>query len=278
MKKSDAIDILYKSALLYEQNLKNKNLLIVYGDINSPKAIETKATDDNFLHLTGIININSTVTPAKFYKNILDKKVSEHDFEFKKDGTTEMKLSVLPYLMEITKQGKMLGVYNYKRPLLKTDKLIGNITASLGLLKTGRFYSPNTILKGDIRDDIEKSERVLSILSKKVGEKKYNTIESVAKKIDIHTLLPKIARTIDIDDSLLCNTRDTSYANNITATVSLTETKIISNSTMKCEKELNNNVKKKSRFCKADLKSEKYAPRSQKKDRSVNRNRNDLEH
>ncbi len=35
---------------------------------------------------------------------------------------------------------------------------------------------------------------------------------------------------------------------------------------------------KKARFCKADLKSEKYAPRSQKKDRSVSRKRNDLEH
>lgn len=71
MKKREIIDIMYKSAQLFEQNLKNKNLLIIYGNVNFPKIIETRATDDNFLHLTGIENVNSSVTPAKFYKNIL---------------------------------------------------------------------------------------------------------------------------------------------------------------------------------------------------------------
>lgn len=203
MKKNDAIEILYKSALLYEKNLKNRNLLIIYGNVNVPKFIETKATADNFLHLTGVENTNPSITPAKFYENILDKKVSLNDFEFKKDGTTTLKLSVLPYLMEITKQGKMLGIYNFKRPRLKTDKLIGNISVSMGLVKSGRFYSPNTVLKGDIRDDIEKSERVLSILSKGIKEEKYNIIESTAKKIDIDRLLIKIADDIMIDDSLI---------------------------------------------------------------------------
>lgn len=73
----------------------------------------------------------------------------------------------------------------------------------MGLVKSGRFYSPNTVLKGDIRDDIEKSERVLSILSKGIKEEKYNIIESTAKKIDIDRLLIKIAGDIMIDDSLI---------------------------------------------------------------------------
>lgn len=203
MKKREIIDIMYKSAQLFEQNLKNKNLLIIYGNVNLPKIIETRATDDNFLHLTGIENVNSSVTPAKFYKNILDKKISENDFEIKKDGTTELKLKVLPFLMDITKHAKMLGIYNYRRPKLKTDKLIGNITASLGFIKTGHYYSPNTVLNGDIRDDIEKSERVLAILSKDVKEKKYQTIESVAKKIDINLLLPKVAQSVLVDEALI---------------------------------------------------------------------------
>ena len=181
----------------------NNSGLIIYGNVNLPKIIETRATDDNFLHLTGIENVNSSVTPAKFYKNILDKKISENDFEIKKDGTTELKLKVLPFLMDITKHAKMLGIYNYRRPKLKTDKLIGNITASLGFIKTGHYYSPNTVLNGDIRDDIEKSERVLAILSKDVKEKKYQTIESVAKKIDINLLLPKVAQSVLVDEALI---------------------------------------------------------------------------
>ena len=122
---------------------------------------------------------------------------------FMQAGTTELKLKVLPFLMDITKHAKMLGIYNYRRPKLKTDKLIGNITASLGFIKTGHYYSPNTVLNGDIRDDIEKSERVLAILSKDVKEKKYQTIESVAKKIDINLLLPKVAQSVLVDEALI---------------------------------------------------------------------------
>lgn len=203
MKKREIIEILYKSAQLYERNLRNKNLLIIYGNVNFPQIIETKAIDDNFLHLTGIENLNSTITPSKFYKNILDKKLSEKDFGVKKDGTTELKLKVLPFLMNITNNAKMLGIYNYKRPKLKTDKLIGNTTASLGFIKTGIYYSPNTVLNGDIRNDIEKSERVLAILSKNIKEKKYTTIESTAKKVDISLLLQKVDKSVLIDNDLL---------------------------------------------------------------------------
>ena len=46
MKKREIIDIMYRSAQLFEQNLKNKNLLIIYGNVNLPKIIETRAAEE----------------------------------------------------------------------------------------------------------------------------------------------------------------------------------------------------------------------------------------
>lgn len=265
MKKSDIIEILYHSAMLFDKHLRNKNLLIVYGQPNVPQFIETRATNDNFIHLTGINITDKKITAAKFYENILDRKVSEEDFELKKDGTSELKLKVLPYIMEINKYSKIMGVYNNKRPKLRTDKLVGNITASLGFILTGKYYVPNTVLNGDIRDDIEKSQRVLAILSKEVKEQNYSQIETIAKKINISDILVKISDKISIAAELI---------NEDTISEKSNEEKPKECSDKSSDEPLPQNTPL---FCLADLKSEKYAPSSQKDKTKENNKSNDIE-
>lgn len=74
MKKSDIIEILYHSAMLFDKHLRNKNLLIVYGQPNVPQFIETRATNDNFIHLTGINITEKKLPQPNSMKTFLTKK------------------------------------------------------------------------------------------------------------------------------------------------------------------------------------------------------------
>lgn len=75
-----------------------------------------------------------------------------------------MKLSVLPQLMKIYRSAKMVGDYSFTKSVLYTEKLVGNITASLGFVRDDKYYIPNTALKEDIRDiTIKPHSRMLAI-------------------------------------------------------------------------------------------------------------------
>lgn len=213
MNKLDAIKKLNKAAQIYENNFCNKNLLIVYNNTINPNIIEIKAVATNFLHLTGVSvnekNIlndiedrNSNVKEV-FYLKCLNGRLKENDFEIKKDGSTYQKLDVILTTLNMSKNAKMIGDYNEQRVYLQTDKLVGNTNSCLGLCRNGNYYAPNTVLKGDIRDDTHNVSRVLAVLSKQINEHDYNEKKYVAKEIDIQKLLQTISSRAPIDEKLL---------------------------------------------------------------------------
>ena len=132
MDKNVALKIILESCKDYKENLVNCNLLFVFGNINNPSFLETSFLGRNFLHLTGC---ETKLHANEFYNNALKKKLTKKDFELKSDGTTELKLSVLPEMMQIEKSARMLGNYNDYKWELKTDKLIGNVRACIGFVK-----------------------------------------------------------------------------------------------------------------------------------------------
>ena len=53
-----------------------------------------------------------------FYRKCIENKLGLDEFQFKQDGTTQLKLVALPTLMDITKITKITGDYNNVRPYL----------------------------------------------------------------------------------------------------------------------------------------------------------------
>ncbi len=87
----------------------------------------TKEQATNFLHLTGlkvkkhkynadgIENTNDsddTISAKEFYEKCLAHRLSASDFEFARDGTTPLKLDVLPRLISKNLSATMIGDYN----------------------------------------------------------------------------------------------------------------------------------------------------------------------
>lgn len=185
MNKQDALSILFECAKLYKANLEDKNLLFL-SVRNKIKFnyIEVKFRKSNYQHLTGVIVDESKITPSYFYKQCLNKRLSKKNIEFKSDGTTPLKLSVLKPLMNIYNNSKMIGDFNYTNPRLCCDKITGDTVACMGFKKDGDFYVPVTILKEDSRDLINNQERVVVIFSKNIKDKLYNEINYQVKDIE----------------------------------------------------------------------------------------------
>ena len=168
---------------------------------NNLHFFEIEVNDTNFLHLTGVV---TKLDPSVFYDRLIQNRISENDIKLRDDGTTIKKLSVIEDVMDFKKMAQMTGDYNGGRPKLITDKLVGNIRASMGFIGTSSAnYFPNTVLNGDMRDDILKSEKIIVILSKKKSDKAYNKIVKECKTSDdVKNALEKARKKFLIDPQL----------------------------------------------------------------------------
>lgn len=197
MKKIDALKIIIECAKLYHTNLENKNLLIISLSKSKYNFIEAKFLSSNYLHLTGVV---TNFKPNSFYNKCIQKKISVEDFNFKSDGTTVLKLTVLPQLMNFHKNANIIGDYNHTQPKLFTDKLAGNIRGCMGFDKFGKYYIPKTLLQADIRDITAEPERIIAIFSKNIKDELYNKLlYTVNDSINVG-ITNVILNKIDIDN------------------------------------------------------------------------------
>lgn len=167
MDKQKALDIIVNCAIEYEKNLANRNLLFITLGDNRINYFEAKFLRNNYHHLTGTM-LKDHMSAGSFYNRCLKNQLSIHDFDIKKDGTTILTLTVLPKLMNIYTNVKMIGDFNGSKPKVYVDKLAGGVAACIGFTKTGNYYVPVTVLKEDMRDLTIDQHRVLAILSKSI--------------------------------------------------------------------------------------------------------------
>lgn len=186
MNKKQAFELLNQSATMYKDNLLNNSFLFVFKKNTELKNVEVLFLDSNFQHLTGL-QTKLKIRPKIFFEQIINNRFNIENIMFKKDGTTDLKLRVLPNLMNIHKSCKMIGCYNknnFTQVLLDTDMTIGNIKGCIGISKYNqkKHYYPKTALNQDIRKITYQQYPVLCILKKSSSDKKYNQICYISKK------------------------------------------------------------------------------------------------
>lgn len=199
--KEEAIEIVVACAEKYSRELLGKSLLFLCQDKSKKiSCIEFFFYDRNFLHLTGLKlkervckedNHVETQNAKDFFFNCLSHKVSPNDFEFAADGTTPLKLKVLPYLISKNLSAKIVGNFYSLRPKLYTEKLAGGSKGCMGFRIdcVTKNYVPNTVLNEDIRDNVNDWARVIAVYRKEISEDKYNEITYLAKKIDWDSII-----------------------------------------------------------------------------------------
>lgn len=192
MKKEEALKILFNSAQLYKENLVDNNFLFICMDKHKrTSALCIQFSTTGFLHLTGVkFNAGNRLRAGEFFDKCLKKRLSLNEFELSKDGTTEMKLQILPMLFSRNLSASMIGDFSARTPVLVTEKLAGGVKGCMGFVydhSTG-FYVPNTVLNLDIRTYIKNQLRIIATYRKKKTDETYDEIVYVAKKIDRKTI------------------------------------------------------------------------------------------
>ena len=127
--------------------------------------------------------------------------MSERDFTFKNNHTTEQKLKILNIIMNIDAKARMIG--NYAGPYLElyTEKVTGTTTACLGLIQSKDCYIPNSVLSEDIRSIVPKPPgKIYAIFKKPINALLYTQLTYKSKNISItKKCLPKeLLKKIDI--------------------------------------------------------------------------------
>jgi hypothetical protein len=190
MNKSEALKLIIESAEYYKLNYENRKLLLVCSNNSLKKITVMECAFDrtNFMHLTGVkFREGYRMPPDVFFDSVIGRHLSFEAFELASDGTTEMKLRVLPSILKSKSlSANMSGDYNLRKPVLVTEKLAGGVRGCVGFIYDDslKCYIPNTVLNEDIRLNIKNQQRVILAYRKNIPNERYEERVYSAKKID----------------------------------------------------------------------------------------------
>lgn len=190
--KKEAVSIAISAARLYRENFAGKRLLFLMTDKHrNVFALEVGFDASNFQHLTGLESTDKNWSHLDFYNFCIDGRLKEDHIEFADLGTTNQKLSVLPHVFKNPNlSASMMGNYNNTHPLLYTEKLVGGVKWGLGFrdVNGAGDYVPDTLLEGDVRNNIYEAYRIIATYIKTADEETFTQRIYLAKKIDYERL------------------------------------------------------------------------------------------
>lgn len=186
--KEQVIKIVTDCANRYVLQLLDKSLLFVTSDKHKNiSVIEVFFEKRNYLHLTGLEVDKTVISAERFLELCMAKKLSPEDFELRLDGTTNLKLEILPFLMTKNLSANSVGNYNDSGLDLYTEKIAGSIKGCMGFridAVTKRLV-PNTVLNKDIRLCTKApQDRIIATFRKCRDENAYSDIVYTAKKVE----------------------------------------------------------------------------------------------
>ena len=106
---TEALQVILSCAKLYNEHLLNKKFLFIYRGMSGKYGyIEVLFRQKHFMHLTGNDRSDDN-TAIHFFSMCIDNTLSVKDI--KKTNMMDLKLAVLPSLMRIHKNARMIGSF-----------------------------------------------------------------------------------------------------------------------------------------------------------------------
>ena len=198
--KNDVLKIVIDAAKLYKKNLCYHDILFVYKNRDEYNYMEATFKPENFLHITGLDYLSQSQSAKEFFSKCYKHRLRISEFEIKNSSYYYYKFDIMVSLMNIYKNAKMIGVYDYNRLNLKVDKLTGGIYGFMGFrLINNNKYCPVTIIKDDIRQNINHYDTIVAILKKHYKDFYYTNVTYCKKNISID----EVARSINLKSDII---------------------------------------------------------------------------
>lgn len=198
--KKMAVKVISEAAKNYKEYLQDRHFLIVYQEKEKVKTVQVEFRDNHFLHLTGV---TTKLSAQQFYEKCINSKLSVAEFELDKNGKTQRKLAVLPFLHELLYHNCMIGNFINSGIYIKADYFVGNTKAvlSVGFRYGKKKDFPVTLYKEDIKKLSHPTNKVLAIFSKNYHEYYYTecTYLSKWKKVNELQLSEEIREVIKVE-------------------------------------------------------------------------------
>jgi len=182
----EILKVILECAKLYQTYLVDKDVLFIYKIkvTNRYEHLEASFKPHNFFHLTGIENPNN-ISALSFYDRCISNTLKEADIQ--KDRYTDLKLSVLPELMQIHRNANMLGPSSGSTNCkVYTEKFAGNTRGCLGFkaeTDNPNCIIPSTALREDVRTITNPTNQIMAIYYKHYESKLYKNISYTAKQL-----------------------------------------------------------------------------------------------
>ena len=185
--KKSAITIITTAAQNYKNYLQDKNFLIIYQNKQKTETVQVGFRDNHFLHLTGV---KTNLSAQRFYEKCLNHKLSEQEIELDKQGKSQQKLTILPFLHELLHHNCMIGTFINSGIYIKADYFIGNTKAvlSVGFRSGSKTDFPVTLYREDIRKLTHPTNKVLAIFVKDFHQSLYTKHIYLSKGYGINKL------------------------------------------------------------------------------------------
>ena len=171
--KSKILKQIIEGANLYNKYLNNRKILIFYNKDTKVEDIEICFKPERFSHLTGVERSDRCKAKA-FFGKCINSKLSLRDFELRSNGTTVQKAQVLLAATQMPFNAKMIGPFAKMGAVLKSGKLFGSTSYSMGAVYRNGEFVPNTLLKEDIRNAVNPWYKIVAIFSKDINDELYN--------------------------------------------------------------------------------------------------------
>ena len=152
MTKKEAMAMVFSCAADYKGNLVDRSLLFLCQNKHKQTyCLEVTFDISNFQHLTGFKTEKSVpaedsqdggngktvvekINAAHFFDLCISKRLIEDYFEFASDGTTPLKMKILPSAVKKNLSANMVGDYNGHQPKLYTERIAGNVKGCVGFV------------------------------------------------------------------------------------------------------------------------------------------------
>ena len=174
------LTIIINAAKQYENVLNKRHFCIVFKKKDTFELVEVAFQDINFLHLTGV---KTKLSAKVFYSAALSGKLSLKDIAMDSNGTTQLKMQVLPFLHELLFNNCMIGDFINSGIYIKSDYFVGDTKAflSLGFIKGKKKDIPVTLYKENVKRLSKPIYKVLAIFIKRSDQKKYKECTYISK-------------------------------------------------------------------------------------------------
>ena len=193
--KKEVLSTIISAAILYRDNLLNTKILFVFETGGRKyKILQTEFRSHHFAHLTGAVLTppkstsppRPALTPIQFFEKATAHSLSIDDFWMAADNSTYLKSQVIIELMKIYTTAKMVGDYDESRPLLYTDKIVGNVRGCMGFVQqstSSPYWVPNTLLNVPARDVVRSTHRLMATYQKRGKDILYSHMLQLAKPL-----------------------------------------------------------------------------------------------